>query len=66
MNLARPVSDKTKTYRVKRIAVDFYEVETKDGEAAALFEVTRPFYENQTAPVANETRYEVYEMVDRG
>jgi hypothetical protein len=64
VNLARPVTDRAKTYVVERIATDVYEVTTKDGEADALFEVTRPFFENTTTPVLNTTRYRVYEKSD--
>ncbi len=55
---------KTKTYVVKRIAIDYYEVATEDGEANALFEVTRPFYERSAEPKRNDTHYEVWEKTD--
>ena len=61
MNLARPVVSKTKTYIVERIATDVYEIDTEDGESAALYEVVRDWYENSSRAIKNLTEYRVFE-----
>lgn len=57
---------KNKTYVIERVATDVYEVDTEDGESAALFEVTRPFFEREAQPIRNYTEYRVFEKVEEG
>jgi hypothetical protein len=64
MNLSRPAVSRTKTYVVERVATDVYEIETADGESAALFEVVRDWYENTARPIKNLTEFRVFEKTD--
>lgn len=61
MNFARPAIDRTKTYVVERVATDIYEVQTKDGSAEALDQVTRINLDNGPIAIKNLTEYRVYE-----